>query len=129
MFPKERFISTAAARVSRRADRTSVRMGDEHVALLDSASGRVRHAIPIPVRSVVAANPDGLTFYVVTPDGDVACFTSDDVRHLRTDDILKGLTPPGGTGPSGTDEGESDAAEDVGGATDLDDPLRSGTDR
>ena len=119
----------ATAFVSRRADRTCVRMGDEHVALLDSASGRVRHLIPIPVKSVVAANPDGLTFYVVTPDGDVVCFTSDDVRHLRADDILKGLTPPGGTGPSGTDEGESDAAENVGGATDLDDPLRSGTDR
>ena len=121
--------SAATALVSRRADRTCVRMGDEHVALLDSTGGQVRHVIPIAVKSVVAANPDGLPFYVVTPDGDVACFAADDVRHLRADDILKGLTPPGRAEPPGTDEGEAGPAEGREGAADLDDPLRSGTDR
>ncbi len=119
---------SATAFVSRRAERTCVWLEDDRIAVLDSTSGKVRSVIPILARSLVAANPQSLAFYVVTQDGEMACFTADDVRHLRADDILKGLTPPGTTT---SPEADTDAAEQVEDAADvdLDDPLRSGSDR
>jgi len=125
-------LPSATAFVSRRADRTCVLMEDQNIAVVDSATGDVRSTIPMPRGSVVTNNPNSLTFYVVTAAGQAECFTSADVRHLLADDILKGLTPPG-EAESGDDaeERESDAAEDTEDIADvdLDDPLRSRSDR
>lgn len=118
----------ATAFVSRRADRTCVRRGEDAVAVLDSTSGKPKGVVPIPARSVVTTNPDAITFYVTTPDGAVGCFTSSGVRYLRADDILRGLTPPGGTDSPGSAKSEPTAEPDNS-DMDPDDPLRSRSDR
>lgn len=122
---------SATAFVSRRAERTCVLLEDDRIAVLDSTSGKMRSVVPLLSRSVVAANPQGLAFYIVTQDGEMACFTTDDMRHLRAEDLLKGLTSPGATTPPEADADSADTAEKVEGAADvdLDDPLRSGSDR
>ncbi|MFH0981726.1 MAG: PQQ-binding-like beta-propeller repeat protein [Planctomycetota bacterium] len=122
---------SATAFVSRRADRTCVLLGDDRLALLDSTSGKVRKALPIPDRCLVAANPEALTIYLITPDGAVSCFTSSEVRHLRAKDILEGVSPLEETEAPGTGKGDSDTEKAVSPASDvnLDDPLRSRSDR
>ncbi|MCK4658215.1 MAG: PQQ-binding-like beta-propeller repeat protein [Phycisphaerae bacterium] len=123
----------ATAFVSRRADRTCVALGDDRVALLDSSTAKVQSVIPLSSKCLAAPNPDSLTFYLVTPGGRVGCFASSDVRHLRVDDILKGLTPPGEGDSTEEEEENKESGADHKTANnaepDMDDPLRSGWDR
>lgn len=115
---------------SRRGDRTCIVLGYNRIGVLDSTSGEIQQVIPIPADSLVTANPGGLTLYVITRDGEVGCYTSSEVRHLRADDLLKGLTPRGAGEAGSAESGQepTDRIEDTS-ETDLDDPLRSQSDR
>ena len=117
--------------VSRQADRTCVLLTDDRLAVVESATGKTRETVPLPPHATLTANPHDLGVYLATEDGAVVCFMPRDVRHLRADDVRRGLAAPSTTQPARGGEAETQPADAPGRKPDVDlnDPLRSPSDR